>query len=288
MKKELRRPLRRKKLRKIYASMALVWLFGAFLLPRLAYASMLSDENIIKLTNEVRNGEGLDGLNANQLLTKAAYDKAEAIFAAQEFKHDIENRKFSNWVKESGYEYQSIGENLAIDFTTSENAMDAWLESPTHKKNILNPKFEEIGVAVKEDEFQGHKSLLVVQIFGKPAKGQNVASAQPAKLANLDSPELNNRLDRSDSMFLTNSAPKTLLVMRTMSGIEVYEKESYLGNDSSNLGDNMAALSQAVIYIVDYSRSFLIEYYWTIIVLILGVFSYSFITHKKRLENEKI
>ena len=87
---------------------------GVFLLPGLAEASMISDENIINLTNKTRLEFGLDELNANQLLSKAAYDKAEAIFSEQAFKHNLQDKKFSNWIKETGYEYQSVGENLAI------------------------------------------------------------------------------------------------------------------------------------------------------------------------------
>ena len=141
---------------------------GIFLLPRVAFLSSITDENIINLTNQERERAGLSPLTANQLLAKAAYDKAEAIIAAQKFQHEIDGRKFSSWIKDTGYEYSYAGENLAINFFTSEGTMKAWMDSPTHKSNILNDNFREIGVAVVEYQSDKQKAILVVQEFGAP------------------------------------------------------------------------------------------------------------------------
>ena len=146
----------------------LLFLVGIFLLPQIAYFSSINEEKIIELTNQERIKNGLSIVTANQLLTKAAYEKGGAIIKTQSFKHTIDGRKFSTWIKESGYDYFYVGENLAIDFMTNEGVLKAWLESPTHKKNILNQNFTEIGVAVIEDKFQGSNTSLVVQIFGAP------------------------------------------------------------------------------------------------------------------------
>jgi uncharacterized protein YkwD len=273
---------RRRKLKRRYASTMLFLLVGAFLLPRLAYASAVNDENIINLTNEIRIDEGLSDLSANQLLAKAAHEKAQAIFKEQSFKHDLGDRKFSSWVKESGYDYKSVGENLAIDFLSSEGAMEAWMSSPSHKKNILNPKFQEIGVAVKEDNFQGHRSLLIVQIFGTPA-GTSATSPESLAPADLDqNAPISN--EPNASAFLTHSAPRTLLVANTGSSIDIYGQPEYINVDNSLYGLNLPLenLQQAIIYIIDYSSTYLLNYYWTIIFLLLAVFSVSIIREKKR------
>ncbi|PLX21913.1 hypothetical protein C0584_01080 [Candidatus Parcubacteria bacterium] len=154
---------------KFNTSIAMLLLFvGVFLFPKTAYLSSISPEKIVELSNKERIEKDLDPLSVNQHLSKAAYDKAEAIFSEQRFEHNFDDRKFSAWVKDVGYEYRYVGENLGINFVTSEGLMQAWKDSPTHYKNIINEKFSEIGVAVLEDSYEGRNSILVVQVFAKP------------------------------------------------------------------------------------------------------------------------
>lgn len=150
-------------------------LVGIFLLPNLAYLSAITPEEIIALTNRERETAGLNRLTANQLLTQAATLKGEAILESQTFKHNIDNRKFSSWIRDTGYNYSYVGENLAIDFVTSVGVIDAWKDSPLHKKNLLSPYYQEIGIAATQGKFQGQDTTIVVQIFGSPA----IASVQP-------------------------------------------------------------------------------------------------------------
>ncbi len=57
---------------------------------------------------------------------------------------------------------------MAIDFTSVAEAYYAWLQSYTHRKNILDPEFTETGVGYARGEFEGHPTLVIVQMFGKP------------------------------------------------------------------------------------------------------------------------
>ncbi|MEA3398344.1 MAG: CAP domain-containing protein, partial [Patescibacteria group bacterium] len=143
-------------------------MLGSFLLANTAFLSSITEEKIIELTNMERKKQNLPALTANQMLAKAAYEKGQDIFATQTFQHNINNNKFSVWIKNANYEYDYVGENLAIDFMTAEGALKAWLESATHKKNILNERFNEIGVAVINGNFEGEDTILIVQIFGTP------------------------------------------------------------------------------------------------------------------------
>lgn len=144
-------------------------LVGIFLLPNLAYLSSITPENIIKLTNQERQTAGLNILASNQLLTQAALTKAQAILESQNFNHNIDDKKFSAWIRDTGYDYSFVGENLAIDFVNSEDIMRAWENSPLHKKNLLSPYYKEIGVAAINGKFQGQDTTIVVQIFGTPS-----------------------------------------------------------------------------------------------------------------------
>jgi uncharacterized protein YkwD len=156
---------------KKYLSLSLLLvLIGIFLMPKTAYLTTINQDSIISLSNEERQKKGLDPLEENKILSQAAYEKGRAIFKSQTFKHEIENKKFSYWIKKAGYEYSYVGENLAIDFITAEGVVKAWLGSKTHQDNLLSKDFSEIGVAVMDGEFNGKKTVLVVQIFGSPVE----------------------------------------------------------------------------------------------------------------------
>ena len=68
----------------------------------------------------------------------------------------------------SGASLEFAGENLARDFSNPASVVTAWMKSPTHKDNLLNPKFKEIGVAVVDGNLGGIATTLVVQFFGAP------------------------------------------------------------------------------------------------------------------------
>lgn len=153
-------------------------LMGIFLLPNLAYLSTITPEKLIELTNQERQAAGLNSLTANELLTQAAISKANAIMEANTFGHTINDKKFSAWIKEAGYNYSYVGENLAMDFMNSESVIQAWNNSPLHKKNLLSPYYREIGISSMAGKFQGQDTILVVQIFGAPAVGSVAPIAQ--------------------------------------------------------------------------------------------------------------
>lgn len=138
--------------------------------PKTAYLTSITSERLIEMTNIERRGVGIHGLEENVYLKEAALRKAESILDEQIFEHNINGRRFSSWVKEVGYEYSYVGENLAIDFVSSEGVIKAWLESRGHRENLLNEEYSEIGIAVVEDYFEGAYTTIVVQVFGTPAK----------------------------------------------------------------------------------------------------------------------
>lgn len=87
------------------------------------------------------------------------------------------------WIKESQYQYRAAGENLAIGFPTARETVLAWLDSPSHRDNLLNNQYIDIGVAVKAVEINGDNGILVVQMFGLPV--QTVSSVvKPAPIKN--------------------------------------------------------------------------------------------------------
>lgn len=130
-------------------------------------ASDITSDMVIELANKARIGANVATLKKNDLLQKAAEKKAQDIIEKNYFSHVSPNGT-SPWdlIDEVGYDYRFAGENLAINFTNAEEQQEAWMTSPTHKRNILNSNYQEIGVAVRRGEVDGRETLVTVQEFG--------------------------------------------------------------------------------------------------------------------------
>lgn len=127
-------------------------------------------KEIISLTNQARLEQSLPTLKINHLLTKAAEAKAKAIVKNQFFSHNSpDGKKFSDWVKEADYRYLVVGENLAMGFGSSEAVVEAWLNSPKHRDNILKTDYQDIGLAVLKGKMEGKETYVIVQYFGNTA-----------------------------------------------------------------------------------------------------------------------
>lgn len=132
-----------------------------------ASASQISVQKVIDLTNADRAEKGLSILAENDKLKKAAENKANDMILNDYFSHNSPQGVTPwHWMEQEKYDYDYAGENLAMDFTTAEKMNEAWLASPTHRANILNEKYKDIGIAVKEGMINGHSTIDVVQMFG--------------------------------------------------------------------------------------------------------------------------
>lgn len=144
----------------------------------LGYASQISPEKIVELTNAERAKAGDPPLNLSPTLSEAAQRKAGDMFAFNYWAHrSPSGREPWDFFKEVGYKFSFAGENLARDFTNPQAVVNAWMASAGHRENLLNPKYREIGVSVVDGTLGGVETTLVVQLFGTPI-GAPVASAQ--------------------------------------------------------------------------------------------------------------
>jgi len=125
-------------------------------------------EELLALTNQARLENNLPPLFLNATLNQAAFNKAENLLAKQYFSHNSpDGLKFSQWITAAGYtDYSIIGENLAMGFNGNQAVLQAWLNSPKHRQNILDPRFKEIGLVVLKGEFKNQPTKMIVQIFG--------------------------------------------------------------------------------------------------------------------------
>ena len=145
---------------------------GFFLLFLLTPSSSAKDNKtnsneLIDLTNQERILQHLPALSKNAKLTQAAQEKLKDLFKEQYFSHNAPDGKtFSSWVKDVDYAYTIVGENLAMGFGDAQQIIDAWMQSPKHRENILKNQYTEIGLAVASGKFNGKNTTMVVQYFG--------------------------------------------------------------------------------------------------------------------------
>lgn len=126
---------------------------------------------LVKLTNQERVAANVAELTVNPLLEKAAQMKADDMAAKGYFAHNTPDGNTPwYWFEQAGYKYKYAGENLAVNFTNSEDVETAWVNSRGHFLNIINPKYTEIGIATSTGIYKGREAVFVVQMFGAPAK----------------------------------------------------------------------------------------------------------------------
>lgn len=125
---------------------------------------------IVDLTNDERSEYTEGILRRNSVLDEAARLKAEDMAAGEYFAHwSPDGLSPWHWFDEAGYTFVHAGENLAVHFTDSEDVVAAWMDSPSHRANILNNNYTEIGVGTAKGIYQGYATVFVVQLFGTPA-----------------------------------------------------------------------------------------------------------------------
>lgn len=146
-------------------------------------AEKLDSNEIIKWTNFYRNQNGFSSLSQNSQLEEASKKRALDMFEKQYFAHTSPTGEgAADLVKAEGYQYKIIGENLALgDFKDEKELVDAWMASPGHRANILNPGYKEIGVASKLDQFNNRLTWISVQIFATKAPQCTAPSTQLKK-----------------------------------------------------------------------------------------------------------
>ncbi|WP_172954348.1 S-layer homology domain-containing protein [Solibacillus sp. R5-41] len=120
---------------------------------------------VVKYINEIRVSKGLNPLTQDPALNQLAIIKAQDMIKRRYFDH---TSPFYGdpWDMATlfDYEYVSFAENLARNFKTPEQTVDAWLASPSHRKNLLNAHYTTTGIGVKQ---ANDGNLYIVNLFAK-------------------------------------------------------------------------------------------------------------------------
>ncbi|PJC22748.1 hypothetical protein COV28_03000 [candidate division WWE3 bacterium CG10_big_fil_rev_8_21_14_0_10_48_23] len=144
-------------------------LYVYHLTPRiLGFATDIRIADLYQLTNQKRVGAGTTSLKVDHRLEQAALAKARDMFAKNYWAHYAPDGSTTPWqfILATGYTYKFAGENLARDFDTSASVVEAWMASPSHRANLLNNSYRDIGIVAVNGSILGEETTLVVQMFG--------------------------------------------------------------------------------------------------------------------------
>jgi uncharacterized protein YkwD len=122
----------------------------------------ITPESVIALTNQERTARGLPALTVSENLTRAADAKARDMLRREYFAH----AQWQQFIRQAGYLYCSAGENLGLNQTQASEVVQDWMNSPTHRANLLKGRYREIGVAVVRGNYKGFDVIIIVQMFG--------------------------------------------------------------------------------------------------------------------------
>ncbi len=137
---------------------------------------------IVDMTNQERDGGSLGKLVRSDVLDAAAKLKAEDMAKNEYFAHYSPTGISPwYWFDAVSYNFVHAGENLAVYFTDSSDVVDAWMESPTHRANIMDGKFTHIGVGTAKGKYKGISTIFVVQLFGTPSAQVNSKVSEETK-----------------------------------------------------------------------------------------------------------
>lgn len=170
----------------------------------LGIATDINIDKLYQLTNEERIKNNLPNLSYNEKLSSAAYQKAQDMFSKNYWAHYSPDGKTPwDFILSSGYGYEYAGENLAKNFLFSDNVVSAWMNSPSHRENILKQNYTDVGFAIVNGELNGEQTTLVVQMFGKPS------SSSIAQTPKVNQPEVNfNQEVQAEEVSQPNNIPE--------------------------------------------------------------------------------
>jgi hypothetical protein len=133
--------------------------------------TLINTVNVIEFVNKERTESGLEALQENELLDTVAQKKLDDMLKEDYFAHTSpEGIDPWQWFFDAGYDFAYAGENLATEYTNVIKQHEAWMNSPKHRKNILDERFTHTGVAVGHKKIDGKDVVVTVQVFATPQK----------------------------------------------------------------------------------------------------------------------
>lgn len=128
------------------------------------YASLLPS-TLINLSNQNRVDATLPKLKFNSKLQKAAELQAQSMAVLD----GATSQDSWSWLKQVGYNYNTAGQNIAVNLSGTDDNNFAWINSPEHQANLLNKNYSETGIGTAAGTYRGQPAIFIVQYFAQPS-----------------------------------------------------------------------------------------------------------------------
>lgn len=126
-------------------------------------------DKVVALTNQYRQEKGVEPLVESEILGQTAAKKCQDMLIEQYFDHICpKGDSITAFLRNFNYNFAVAGENLALGFNRAEDLVRAWKESESHRRNLIDTDYQEIGVAVMGGNYRGSETTLAVQHFATP------------------------------------------------------------------------------------------------------------------------
>lgn len=242
-------------------ALALVLIEGAYLfqvnvvMQSTGFTAAVLPSALTTLANADREVYALPVLAEDPLLAQAAQRKADDMASRGYFAHiSPDGTSFRDILNGVGYNFSYAGENLAVDFSESIDVEKAWMNSPTHRANILKGEYTHVGYGVARGMYEGREVTFVAQFF---------ATKRAPAVAVVSTPELQQVAVSAPDEILVIAAPEPQEEVRVLgTGVA----GTYRGQES------MAVLATSPSRIVWYTVS-------AFTALVALLFSLAVITH---------
>ena len=125
-------------------------------------------DTVFLLTNRERVRASLTPLRRNADLVRVAQLQAEQMAAAGKLAHEVPGSRYptlASRLKLIGYQYRSVGENVAEGYTSGAALMAGWMTSTAHRANILSVRYTETGVGMARAR---NGRTYTAQVFARP------------------------------------------------------------------------------------------------------------------------
>lgn len=172
----------------------LVWSARLFIpADTVVVAAGISANELMEKINNERVQRYLPSLIAIDKLSNAATIKTEDMLKRSYFAHVNPDGQYV-WptIEAQGYTpYLTLGENLAMDFYSADSVVTAWMNSPTHRANLLNEKFQDQGMASVYGTFEpGRDTIMIANLFGTLLKKPVPAPASQSQENPTETPKI--------------------------------------------------------------------------------------------------
>jgi uncharacterized protein YkwD len=132
--------------------------------------------SVVCLINQQRRSHGLPGLSESSRLNRSAQGWTDVMVSHRYFSHGAD---FASRISAVGFNWSSVGENIATGYLTPSSVVDAWMGSAGHCQNILNPTYRYVGTGVSNSSVSGYGTRAGTRtqdfglLMGQPAASGN-------------------------------------------------------------------------------------------------------------------